>query len=150
MALNSGAIATGIAALVITGVTVKNITEMPDRIDPRRCPLLVPGPRWITGGIGGEVSEGPVTFGPGMWEFQRVFSYRYFHAPIGSGRGLEDHYGAMATNLDAIVTALVGLNLAGVDVMEIENGEFGVVGDPAENHFYGFDISVALKERINA
>jgi hypothetical protein len=151
MALAAGTIATAIHNLSITGVTVLDITEIPQAVDLRTCPLLCPGPSWISGGIGSsEDGEGPATFGPGMWVFQRVFSYRYFHAKVGTGRGLYDHYSAMSTNLDAIQTAFTTLAVAGVDVMEIDNSEFGIVNDPAENQFYGFDISVALKERINA
>jgi len=150
MPLAAGTIATAIAALTISGVVVKNITEIPDAVDLRNGPQLLPGPTWISGGIGSsEDSEGPATFGPGMWVFQRVFNYRYFHAAVGVGRGLQDHYSAMTTNLDAIFTAFVTLDVANVDVMELSNSEFGAVLDPANNQFYGFDIAVALKERIN-
>jgi hypothetical protein len=149
MALNAAGIATGIAALNIAGVTVLDITAMPDAVT--KYPALVPGPQWIAGGIGSaEDGEGPATFGPGMWVFQRAFSYRYFHAPTGAGRGLLDHYSAMTANLDAITTALTLLDVAGVDVMQIENSEFGVVEDPAGSKFYGFDLAITLKERINA
>jgi hypothetical protein len=149
MALDAGAIATGIAALSISGVTVKDITEMPEKVNPPDCPVLIPGPVWITGGTGSNEGD-PATFGPGMWVMQRGFAYRYFHAPVGSGRGLYDHYADMADKLDAIQTAFTTLALAGVDVMGIECSEFGMVGDPADNRFYGFDIAVSLKERINA
>lgn len=152
MALNSAAIATGIAALSISGVTVKNVTEIPERVSARECPILFPSPNnWITGGIGGEEdAEGPATFGPGMWVFQRVFNYLYLHASAGQGRGLAEHLSAMGTKLDAISEALTGLNLAGVDVMQIETSEFNVVTDPAGNTFYGFQVAVTLKERVNA
>lgn len=149
MALNAIGIAAGIAALSITGVTVKDIDEIPDKVEGRDCPVLIPGPVWITGGTGSNESD-PATFGPGMWVMQRGFAYRYFHAPVGAGRGLKDHYPAMATNLDAIQTAITTLAIAGVDVVSIECSEFGLVGDPSENQFYGFDVAVALKERINA
>jgi len=149
MALASTTIATAIKNLSITGVTVLDITEMQDQVDLRLGPVLMPGPSWIAGGLGGEDPEGSATFGPGMWIFQRVFSYRYFHAPVGSGRGLYDYYSAMSTNLDAIVTAFVGLNVTGVDVMELDNSEFMVVNDPSEKQFYGFDFAVSLKEKVN-
>ena len=152
MALNAGAIATAIAALSISGVTVKDITGIPDQVLARDCPILMPHPNdWIVGGIGSaEDGEGPATFGPGMWVFQRAFNYLYLHATAGAGRGLKDHMGAMSTNLDAIQTAMTTLSISGVDVMEIDCSGFSVVTDPAGNQFYGFQVTVAMKERINA
>jgi hypothetical protein len=152
MALSATAIATAIAGLTITGVTVKDLGAVPDTGDIRSCPVLFPNPNnWIAGGIGSsEESEGPATFGPGMWVFQRAFSYLYLHALVGQGRGLSDHMSAMSTNLDAILTAFTTLDVSGVDVMEIDCGEFAVVTDPAGKQFYGFTIAVAMKERINA
>jgi len=154
MALNATAIAAGIAALSITGVTVKGITNIPDSITPRDCPLLMPNPTdWIAGGIGGEVASGATTFGAGaLWEFERAYNYLYIHAPAGEGRGLRDHFSDMATELDAIITALTGFNyvFADVDVVQIDNGGFATIVDPAGKQFYGCEITVTLKERINA
>lgn len=152
MALNATGIAAGIAALTITGITVKDIDTISDRINPRDCPLLMPNPNsWISGGIGtSEAAQGPATFGPGMWVFERAFSYLYLHAQIGSGRGLNDHMSGMSDNLDAILTAMVGLNIAGVDVMQLENSDFNVVTDPTGQQFYGFGVVITLKERVNA
>jgi hypothetical protein len=154
MPLNATTIAAGFAALTITGVTVKAIGAMPEQVTARDCPLLMPAPNFVLGGItSSEDSEGPATFGAsgaGMWVFQRVWQWRYCHAAVGSARGMLDHYAGMMTAQDAIITALCALDIANVDVMEIDCNEFGVVTDPAGNQFFGFDIAVALKERINA
>lgn len=152
MALNSTGIATAIAALSISGVTVLDLPAVPDTADMRKCPQMFPNPSgWIVGGIGSnEDGEGPATFGPGMWVMQRAFNYVYLHAPVGQGRGMLDHMSAMSTNLDAIMTALTTMAIANVDVMEIDCGDFVVITDPAGARFYGYTVTVALKERINA
>ena len=150
MALNAAGIATAIAALPISGVTVLDISAVPETGDLRQVPVLFPNPsNWIAGGIGG-LGEGPATFGPGMWLFQRAFSYLYLHAPVGSGRALSDHMRGMSVNLDAILTALTTLDVAGVDVLEIDNSDFNVITDPAGAQWYGFQVTVAMEEKINA
>jgi hypothetical protein len=153
MALNSAAIATGIAALSIAGVTVKDITAIPDQVQARDCPLLFPHPaEWKSGG-NSEPEDGSTTFGTAAsrsWIFARVYKYVYLHAPVGSGRGILDNYSAMSIKEDAIATALTQLDLSGVDVKTISVSEFGVLQDPSGASFYGFTVSVTLREWINA
>lgn len=149
MPLNSGAIATGIAALSVSGVTIKSLSNVPDIITVGECPIMIPDvDNWITGGLGeGEASD---TFGPGMWTFDRAFGYLYFHAATGQKVGLSAYLSAISTNLDAIMTALTTLNVTGVDVMQVECSGLGSYTDQAGNSFYGCRISVTLKEKVNA
>jgi len=154
MALNSLAIATGISNLVVTGVTIKDITGIPDQVNGARdCPLMFPHPtEWMQGG-NGEPSTGPATFGTAAgrsWIFDRVYQYVYLHAPVGAGRGIVDQYAGMSAKADAIQTALTQLDLAQVDVNNVSVGSFGVLQDPAGASFYGFILSVTLREWINA
>ncbi len=153
MALSSTGIATAIAGLTISGVTVKDISGIPDEADPRSMPILFPAPSTWIGGGNGEPNTGPVTFGTPttrMWIFNREYNYIYLHAPVGSGRGLFDHYSAMSTNCDAILTAIIALDLAGVDVKNIEISNFGALQDPAGKQFYGFMLKIILREKVNA
>jgi hypothetical protein len=153
MALNSGAIATGIAALSITGVTVKDITAIPDQVNASRdCPILFPHPNeWMAGG-NGEPETGSASFGTASarsWIFARTYKYVYLHAPTGSARGIADHYSAMSAKADAIETAFTLLDLNYVDVKTISVSEFGVLQDPSGASFYGFTVTVTLREWIN-
>jgi hypothetical protein len=151
MALNSVAIANGIAALTVTGVTIKSLSNIPDIITVGECPILMPDENnWMSGAVGGPDGDGPSTFGPGMWEFQRDFGYIYLHSATGQKRSMSDHLAAISANIDAIQTALTTLNVAGVDVIQITCGEFGPYTDPSKQNFYGLKIVVTVEERINA
>lgn len=152
MSLSSSTIATAIAALSISGVTVKNITEIPESVSTRDCPILFPSPDSWLGGANGEPADGSTTFGTALtryWLFNRVYKYIYLHAAVGSGRGLRDHLSAMATKADAVIEAFCELDVSGVDVQNVSIGSFGVLTDPAGNSFYGFTVDITLRERIN-
>ena len=153
MALNSTAIATAIAALSISGVMIKDISGIPDQVQVRDCPIMYPDPQGLVrGGNAEESQKGPATFGTPTtryWIFNRVYTYTYLHAPVGSGRGLYEHYAAMLASQDSIITAITALDVDTVDVNKIEISRMGVVPDPAGSQFYGYSISVTLRERIN-
>jgi len=152
MTFSSSSIATNIAALSISGVTVKDITAIPEKVEARDCPILFPSPDgWMAGG-NAEPSEGPTTFGTAttrLWTFNRTYKYIYLHSIVGSGRGLKDHISGMTTKADAILTAISTLDVSDVDVKTMAIGEFGVLTDPSGNSFFGFTLDVTLRERMN-
>ena len=157
MALNSLAIATGIAALgPITAsgtINILDITAEPQQVQPRDCPVMFPMPNGWMGGGNNEPSDGPETFGTPTtrsWVFNRSYKYVYLHAPAGAGRGLLDNNPGMSQNADAIISALVQLDLTNIDVKNVGIGQFGVLQDPAGSKFYGYLVTVMLRERINA
>ena len=155
MALNSAGIASGIASLTISGVTVKGLSNIPDTISVSDCPIMFPDPdNWMQGGIGSENGEGQSTFGAAadlpMWEFLRAFGYLYLHAATGQEIGLSAYMAAISANIDAISAALTTLNVSGVDVQMIDVTGLGTYTDQAGNAFYGCRISVACHERVNA
>ena len=152
MSFSSTAIATGIAALTITGVTVKDITNIPESVADRDCPILFPHPDgWMAGG-NGEPGEGPTTFGTPttrLWTFNRGYQYVYLHHAVGTGRSIKDFYSAMATKADAIITAITKLDITDVDVKNVTIGNFGTILDPAGKSFFGFTVDVVMRERLN-
>jgi len=83
MSFSSTAIATAISNLSISGVTVKDVSAIPDTVEQRMCPILFPSPDgWMTGG-NAEPGEGPSTFGTKtsrLWTFNRGYRYVYLHA----------------------------------------------------------------------
>ena len=152
MSFSSTTIATAIAALSVTGVTVKDITAIPEQVEPRDCPILFPSPDgWMSGG-NGEPEDGPTTFGTTttrLWQFNRTYHYVYLHEVVGATRGLKDIYSALATKADAIITAITRLNVTDVDVKNVNISNFGVLSDPAGNSFFGFSLDITLRERLN-
>ena len=152
MSFSSTAIGTAISNLSITGVTVKDISAIPDSVNDRDCPILFPSPDgWISGG-NTEPTDGPVTFGTAttrLWMFSRTYLYVYLHAPVGSGRGIKDFISAMSDKADAIQTAITTLNVSDVDVQSVSISEFGALQDPKGSTFFGFYVSVTCKEKLN-
>lgn len=152
MSFSSTTIATAIAALSVTGVTVKDITAIPEQVEARDCPILFPAPDGWMGGGNGEPEDGPTTFGTTttrLWQFNRVYKYVYLHEIAGATRGLKDVYSAMAGKADAILTALTKLDVTDVDVKHLEITNFGVLTDPAGRTFFGFNLDITLRERLN-
>jgi hypothetical protein len=151
MSLDGAAIATGIAALTITGVTVYDITNTPASYASVDCPCLFPNPNsWRKSS-----NNGPATFGAPAareWLFDRQYSYIYLHAPVGSGLKATNQNKGLSDKEDAIITALTDLDLSGVDVIGFAVGEYGTITDnaPTPHDFYGFILTVTMRERINA
>lgn len=153
MSLSSANIAAGIAALTVTGVSIKDIDEIPQQIQPRDCPILFPHPDGWMGGASAEPSTSAATFGTPstrMWIFNRTFQYVYLHAPVGAGRGIADQYPGLAAKADAISEALTTLDVSNVDVKNVAVGTFGVLADPSGGQFYGFILTITVREKVNA
>jgi hypothetical protein len=153
MSLSASTISAGIAAMTVSGVTIKDIDEIPEAVMVRDCPVLFPSFDTWMGGANGEPAEGPTTFGTAStryWIFNRIYRYIFLYAPVGSGRGLRDHFAGMVEKADAVIEALCELDIDGVDVQNVTLGEFGVITDPSANNFYGFTLAITFRERINA
>ena len=153
MSLSVATIATGISNLSITGVTVKDMSGIPDQVNASRdCPILFPHPDQFLSGSNGEPATSAATFGAPAdraWIFYRTYKYVYLHAPVGAGRGISEHYLGMSNNADAIQTALTLLDLTSVDVRNINISDFAVLSDPSGSQFYGFNLTLVLREWIN-
>jgi len=151
MSFSSTAIFTAISNLSISGVTVKDLTAIPQAGDETICPILFPNPDGCVSGANGEPSDGSMTFGTPstrMWQFNRVYELIYLHCQVGAG-ALSDIYSSMCSKSDAIIHALVELDITDVDVQSVTIGKFGALQDPSNNYFHGFTVSVTMRERIN-
>ena len=67
----------------------------------------------------------------------------------GEGRTIAEHYTAMSAKEDLILTALVALDVADVDVMQIQTAEYGIKQDPAGAEFFGLTVTITLREKVN-
>lgn len=153
MALAATTVSTAIAALSVTGMkTIRDVTGIPDELESRSCPCMFPDPEnWLEAGEG--TIEDETTFGTPStryWVMHRTYQYVWVYAMAGDGRGLKSHYSGGSTMLDAIVTAITQLDVAGVDVQGVSHTRFGVISDPVGTKFYGSFITVRCRERINA
>lgn len=149
MALQVQLITESIAALDIEGVNIRDMNSLKESFDAYDCPLLSPRPNDFVSAP----SVTAVNFGTGdsrKLDVSYTLTYRYFHAPIGTG-DLTDTWAAMVVNVfkifDAILdndalTGLIDLALSGVS-------DFGVVVDGGNNQFHGCDITFRILEFVN-
>lgn len=150
MALVTSAIATEVAALSVTGLTIKDTTSIPQQVQPRDCPLLFPDPDQFVGAS----SVARRTFGGpagAYWEEVLPLTWRYFHTETGAGRGIKDFFQAMLAKRDAIVTALMegAYTTSGADIRGIGITQFGQVTDPSDAKFFGFLITVTFWQQVH-
>ena len=150
MALQADTIATAIAGLTVSGVSIKDLDEIPESVAGRDCPLLYPKPDGFMSNLRVERDAfGPASMAPKTARY--TLTYTYLHAPVSGGRGLFDVYQALVSNtlliLDQIIandTVSGAVTLEPVDVIE-----FGPVHDPAGEWFHGATIRLACVEFIN-
>ena len=151
MTLSTSSITAGIAAINISGLSIKDITAIPEQVQPRDCPILFPHPvQFIQGGAGGE--EGLETFGTPtsrFWLFNRTYRYLFLYAPVGSTRGMVDIYSGYVSKIDSIMESITELDVTDVDVRNISVSELGVIEDPAGSKFYGCTIDIMFREKVN-
>jgi hypothetical protein len=148
MALQLAAITNSIAALTVSGVTIKDIDEIPAAVVIRDNALLIPN---VYGFITNFDAQ-KATLGEGVnsqWDVRYRLNYTLFYAPLGSARGME-HFGdavsAALRVMDAVmiavpVTGCVLLRPAGVS-------DAGPVADAGGNQFFGLQLSLDVLEFV--
>jgi hypothetical protein len=138
-------VAEAIAGLTIDGVTVLDLDEMPETVDPRACPLLGPSaarPSFLTD-----------------WEARRLtlqgnaqnsytLNYTLYQAPVGQDRGLFKQYPTMVANAAAVVEALQAVpRVAGCKSISVGSlPQFGPVFDASGQQFHGATFSLRIVE----
>ncbi len=150
MAIQIVTIANSIAAISVSGVTIKDIDEIPEEVTSRDCPILIPRPDGYVSGF----TYDPVTQGGGATALADVnynLRYSFLYAPLGDGRDLMDNYSGMVTKVGLIIDALIISDaITGViDLQLTDVSDFGPVADPTGNMFHGCTLTVSVLEFIN-
>lgn len=149
MALQIATITNSIAALSISGVTIKDKDELREGWTAYDCPLLTPLPNNFISAF----SVSPRNMGSGsgrMLDVSYTLTYRYFHAPVGSGN-LTKTWSDMVDKVFAILDAILANDkISGLIDMSLSSvSDFGVVVDGANNQYHGCDISLRVLEFVN-
>lgn len=142
-------VSASIAALTISGVTIKSSASIPESA-MMLCPILFPKPDgFVTDMEFTRESQGGN--GTALMNLSYTLNYVYCHAPIGSGvGGIFTTYGPLITNLALILekifasdtlTGAVDITLSGVT-------NIGPVVDPAGNAYHGVEIALRVLEFI--
>lgn len=149
MALQAVTVATNIAGLTVTGVTLKALNAIPEGVDPRDCPVIYPKPDGFMSALEVEVNS----FGSSAAKKTVTYTlaYMYLHSAIGEGRGLFDVYEDMVSKVTAFIDAVLANDaITGcVDITQSGITAFGPVADPAGGIFHGAQLSFVVTELVN-
>jgi len=147
MTLSISTVTNSIAALTVTGVTIKDLDEIPSRVDASDCPILYPEPlNFVT-----NIVVEPQAFGhagSGPFDVDYDLTYAYLHAKVGVGGELLDHYKSMVDNVCLIIDKIIISDAVTGAVELTMNGSanFVAIPDPAGNIFHGCHLVFHVKE----
>ncbi len=139
-------VADSITGLSISGVTIKDIDQIPDSAT-LLCPLLIPQPaNFVT-----DLSVSFETFGSNggaKINTNYTLNYVFLFCEIGSGLGA---FAAFAGLIAKLSTILVAINsndaiTGAVDIKIGSIGNIGVITDPAGKEFWGLEFSLRVLE----
>ena len=137
-------VADSISKLSISGVTVKDVDQIPESA-AMITPVLFPDPNGYISNI--QVTRDEFT---GQWNtLTYTMNYRYIHCPAAGGLGgVFASYSGLVTKIAAILLAFASdATLAGaIDNDSPTISELGVIEDPAGNQFLGCLFSLNIKQ----
>ena len=144
---NISTVATWIAGLTITGVTIKDLSGIPEVIYPQDCPLLVPD---VNAPYLQDVQYERLSFRTAAAgranRLDYSLNYVYYHAPVLEGVDLFEHYEALADAWSAIMTVIVADETpsGAYDIRPAGTPYFGLVRATDETPFHGcrFQLNV--------
>lgn len=146
MTFNVVTLAGSIAALTFPGVTVQDLGQTRDAVEPRECPVLRPYPQ-----AGFELTAlDDASFGStsAKKDLTYTLTYALFFAPLDSERGLH----VILPEMWAAASTVLGVfrnndTLTGaVDVRPTSARQAGVILDPADNPYHGVLITLTVLE----
>jgi hypothetical protein len=135
-----------IAGLNVSGVTIKDITAIPDS-SQMLCPILIPQPNgFIT-----DVAPSFETFGSnGGAKLNLGYTLNYVFLHSEGGVNTFANYSDLIAKLVLIMNAIFGNDaISGLVDMKINAiGDIGLIEDPAGNQFWGVLFSLRCLEYV--
>lgn len=150
MALSPTTVATAVAGLSVTGVTVKDLTAVPEEVFDRDCPIVYPNPaNYISmDGVSRETLGGD---SGALKEVRYTLHYTFLHHEAGAERGQKDAAQDSVSKLYAFLSAVIANSdtLAVINIVP-DHGPLQVVQDPSGKDFHGCEVSLTVTEWLNA
>ena len=149
MTIKLSTIANSITRITVTGLTIKDIDEIPQGLLNRDCPALIPNPDNYVNNFSVQVDS----FGTGSQRKMTItyqLNYMLLYSEVGTGRTTTlEMYSGMLAKACAFLDAFYALdNLTGAVDFDAE------LGDPAireinQKNFHSIDIRLVVKEFVN-
>ena len=141
-------VADSIAGLSISGVTIKDIDQIPDNAS-MLCPLLIPNPS----GFVTDISPSFESFGSNgsaRMNLSYTLNYTFLHSQIGSGINAFSSYSDLISKLVSVFVAVMSNDkiTGAVDIRLQGISSIGVVTDPAQNEYWGVQFSFRVLEYV--
>jgi hypothetical protein len=104
MAIALSTIADSISKISVTGLTIKDINDIPTMISQRDCPILIPD---VDNFVGFNIESD--TLDRSKWTVRYRLSYILLYAQVGAGRtNILEQFSGMIAKATAIVDAVIG------------------------------------------
>lgn len=149
MAIQLTTVAASIAAVSISGVTIKGLGAIPDQWDTR-VPALIPFPNTNEFITDLEITRD--TFGTNATAKKTIkyqLHYTFFYSQVGEGRAGLEKYADMITLAMQMLDAFHAATLGGSLQSSVMAQNFGRVADVSDNVAYGCEFVFSITEFIN-
>jgi len=147
MTLAITTVTNSIAALSVTGLTIKDIDEIPQGVMDRDCPILTPNPdNFIT-----KFEAKPDTLDKSKWTVEYELNYLLLYAVVGSGRTtVMEKFSGMVSKafafIDAVAAALTLTGSVDWEPGVVDSFDVVTIG---ENSFHSCHVNMHITEFIN-
>jgi hypothetical protein len=153
MTLLLATVTDSISKISVSGLSIKDIDEIPARVYGRNCPIMYPEPLdFITGWEAQKMTFGRLT--TVKWMMRYNLTYTLLYAPVGSGRGLELYAPTIALACLFFDKLMESVPLAGAELVVpaafgVPGILYDVTGPGAQDAeaFYGVRLTVQVQEQ---
>ena len=150
MAIALATVTNSIAALTVTGLTIKDIDEIPTETGVR-SPMLIPGYPLVT-----DMELVRDSYGGGSMAKMTIsytLNYLLCYTPIGAGRAnVLEYYDNMVSLTTALLDAVIAIDTfsGGIDIQPLPITSIGItVTDPSGTEYLGANVAFRVMEFIN-
>jgi hypothetical protein len=139
-------VATAISGLTVSGVTIKDITAIPDSAK-MFCPVIIPQPNDYMSGTK-MTFETFGSMGTAKMNMEYDLNYVYLHCEAGSGINAFAPFSDLMTKLASILVVIMSNDkVNGLVDLQLQNvGNIGIINDPAGNSYWGVLLSFHVLE----
>jgi hypothetical protein len=144
MTIHLSTLTAALAALNVSGMTIKDTTNIPDAVG-RDCPVLIPEVR----GFVTNLSMARDSLGSGTGGYQTVeydLNYTYLHAPAGEGRGIRDLLPANISALALLVETINTTEFSPFAEVRARLSDTAPALDPVGATFHGGHLVIHVSE----
>ena len=147
MSLAITTITNSIAALSVTGLTIKDIDEIPQGVMNRDCPILVPNPDNFITSFNARADSLDKT----RWTVTYTLSYLLLYAVVGVGRTTTmEQFSGMVSKafafIDAVATASILTGSVDWSPGSVDSFDIVTIG---QNSFHSCRVTLEITELVN-